>query len=82
MPRVRRRVQFGFAGKSKDYLERPIETLLAGSVGTRNMLEVARRDAAVFVQASTSESYGDPLVHPQPETYWGQCQSSGSSGRL
>lgn len=61
----------------KDYLDRPIETLLAGSVGTRNMLEVARRDAAVFVQASTSESYGDPLVHPQPETYWGNVNPVG-----
>lgn len=61
----------------KDYLDRPIETLLAGSAGTRNMLEVARRDSAVFVQASTSESYGDPLVHPQPETYWGNVNPVG-----
>ncbi len=61
----------------KDYLAAPIETLLAGSVGTRNMLEVARRDSATFVQASTSETYGDPLVHPQPETYRGNVNPVG-----
>ncbi len=61
----------------RDYLAAPIETLLAGSAGTRNMLDVARRDSAVFVQASTSETYGDPLVHPQPETYWGNVNPVG-----
>lgn len=61
----------------RDYLAAPIETLLAGSLGTRNMLEVARRHSATFLQASTSESYGDPLVHPQPETYWGNVNPVG-----
>ncbi len=61
----------------RDYLAAPIETLLAGSLGTRNMLDVARRDSAIFLQASTSESYGDPLVHPQPETYWGNVNPVG-----
>ncbi len=61
----------------RDYLAAPIETLLAGSLGTRNMLEVARRHAATFVQASTSETYGDPLVHPQPESYWGNVNPIG-----
>ncbi len=61
----------------KDYLEHPIETLDAGSAGTRNLLEVARRDGARFLLASTSECYGDPLVHPQKETYWGNVNPVG-----
>ena len=61
----------------RDYLAAPIETLLAGSMGTRNMLDVAHRCSATFLQASTSESYGDPLVHPQPETYWGNVNPVG-----
>ncbi len=61
----------------KDYLAAPIETLMAGSVGTRNLLEVARRCRATFVQVSTSETYGDPLVHPQPESYWGNVNPVG-----
>ncbi len=61
----------------RDYLALPVETLLAGALGTRNMLEIARRDGAVFVQVSTSETYGDPLVHPQPETYWGNVNPVG-----
>ena len=61
----------------RDYLAAPIETLLAGSIGTRNMLDVALRDSAVFVQASTSETYGDALVHPQPESYWGNVNPVG-----
>lgn len=61
----------------KDYLEHPIETLDAGSAGTRNMLETARRDGARFLLASTSECYGDPVVHPQKETYWGNVNPVG-----
>lgn len=61
----------------RDYLAAPLETLRAGSTGTRNMLEVALRDRATFVQASTSEAYGDPLVHPQPETYRGNVSPIG-----
>lgn len=60
-----------------DYLEHPIETLDVGSAGTRNMLEIARRDGARFLLTSTSECYGDPLVHPQVETYWGNVNPVG-----
>jgi len=61
----------------KDYSALPIETLDVGSIGTRNLLELARRSDATFFMASTSEVYGDPLVHPQPETYWGHVNSIG-----
>ncbi|MGD0200957.1 MAG: UDP-glucuronic acid decarboxylase family protein [Bryobacteraceae bacterium] len=61
----------------KDYLEHPIETLDAGSLGTRNLLELARRFEARFLLASTSECYGDPLEHPQSETYWGNVNPVG-----
>ncbi len=61
----------------KDYMEHPIETLDAGSLGTRNMLEVARRNNARFLLTSTSECYGDPAVHPQTETYWGNVNPVG-----
>lgn len=60
-----------------DYLRLPVETLLVGSVGTRNALEVARKHGARFLMASTSEVYGDPLVHPQREDYWGNVNSVG-----
>jgi dTDP-glucose 4,6-dehydratase len=60
-----------------DYLNHPIETLDVGSIGTRNMLELARRHSARFLISSTSECYGDPLVHPQPETYWGNVNPVG-----
>jgi dTDP-glucose 4,6-dehydratase len=61
----------------KDYLAFPIETLAVGSLGTRQMLEVARRYNARFLLASTSECYGDPLEHPQVETYWGNVNPVG-----
>jgi len=61
----------------KDYLEHPIETLDVGSAGTRVMLELARSHDARFLLTSTSESYGDPLVHPQVETYWGNVNPVG-----
>ena len=61
----------------KDYLEHPIETLDVGSIGTRNMLEVARMHQARFLLTSTSECYGDPHVHPQVETYWGNVNPVG-----
>jgi dTDP-glucose 4,6-dehydratase len=60
-----------------DYLKHPIETLEVGSTGTRNMLELARRNGARFLLTSTSECYGDPLVHPQVETYWGNVNPVG-----
>ncbi len=61
----------------KDYLEHPIETLDAGSMGTRRMLELAREKRARYLLTSTSECYGDPLVHPQVETYWGNVNPVG-----
>jgi dTDP-glucose 4,6-dehydratase len=61
----------------KDYLAHPIETLEVGSAGTRNLLEIARRDEARFLLTSTSECYGDPLEHPQVETYWGHVNPVG-----
>jgi dTDP-glucose 4,6-dehydratase len=61
----------------KDYLEHPIETLESGSVGTKNMLDLALRSDARFLLTSTSESYGDPLEHPQRETYWGNVNPVG-----
>jgi dTDP-glucose 4,6-dehydratase len=60
-----------------DYARLPLETLDVGSLGTRNGLELARRGGAVFVQASTSEIYGDPLEHPQRESYFGNVNPIG-----
>lgn len=61
----------------KDYLAYPLETLESGSTGTRNLLEVARRFDARFLVTSTSECYGDPLEHPQRESYWGNVNPIG-----
>src|SRR5437588_2506312 len=60
-----------------DYAEHGIETLKVGSYGTLNALELARKYSAKFLQASTSECYGDPLEHPQKETYWGNVNPIG-----
>ncbi len=60
-----------------DYAQLPIETLRVGSIGTENGLILARDKGAVFLQASTSEIYGDPLVHPQREEYWGNVNPIG-----
>ncbi|WP_206785600.1 UDP-glucuronic acid decarboxylase family protein [Amycolatopsis sp. MtRt-6] len=65
------------AASPRDYLALPIETLRAGAHGTENALELARRDGARFVLASTSEVYGDPLEHPQREGYWGNVNPIG-----
>jgi dTDP-glucose 4,6-dehydratase len=59
------------------YLDNPIETMLVASHGTHNALELARRHGARFLQASTSEVYGDPLEHPQKESYWGNVSCTG-----
>lgn len=61
----------------KDYLRWPVETLRVGSEGTRNLLELARRKRARFLLTSTSECYGDPLEHPQSESYWGNVNPVG-----
>ena len=63
-----------------DYLQLPIETLKVGSIGTLHALGLAREKSARFLLASTSETYGDPLVHPQPETYWGNVNPVGPRG--
>ena len=63
-----------------DYLEHPIKTLKVGSLGTHNSLGVAKKYNAKFLLASTSEVYGDPLVNPQPETYWGNVNPIGPRG--
>ena len=70
---------FHFASPASpvDYLEHAIETLEAGSAGTRNCLELAKKHNAKFLLASTSECYGDPLEHPQKETYWGHVNPIG-----
>jgi dTDP-glucose 4,6-dehydratase len=60
-----------------DYLKHPFETLHVGSIGVENALELARRTGAVFLLSSTSEVYGDPLEHPQRETYWGNVNPIG-----
>lgn len=60
-----------------DYLQIPLETLAVGSTGTRNCLELAKNTGARFLMASTSECYGDPLVHPQVEDYWGNVNPIG-----
>jgi dTDP-glucose 4,6-dehydratase len=65
------------AASPPDYLERPLETLAVGSEGTRLGLELAQRSGARFILASTSEIYGDPAVHPQTESYWGNVNSVG-----
>jgi len=63
-----------------DYLELPIQTLKVGSLGTHNALGLAKAKGARFMLASTSEVYGDPQVHPQPESYWGHVNPIGPRG--
>ncbi len=63
-----------------DYLQMPIQTLKVGSLGTHNCLGLAKAKGARFFLASTSEVYGDPQVHPQPETYWGHVNPIGPRG--
>ena len=63
-----------------DYLELPIQTLKVGALGTHNALGLAKAKKAVFLLASTSEVYGDPLMHPQPEEYWGNVNPIGPRG--
>ncbi len=63
-----------------DYLEKPIQTLKVGSLGTHKTLGLAKAKKARFLLASTSEVYGDPQVHPQPESYWGHVNPIGPRG--
>ncbi|TLD71576.1 SDR family oxidoreductase [Phragmitibacter flavus] len=73
---------FHFASPASpiDYLEKPIQTLKVGSLGTHNTLGLAKEKGATFLIASTSECYGDPLEHPQKETYWGNVNPVGPRG--
>jgi dTDP-glucose 4,6-dehydratase len=73
-------LHFASPASPTDYLRLPIDTLRVGSNGTFNALELAREKRARFVLASTSETYGDPLVHPQPESYWGNVNPVGPRG--
>jgi dTDP-glucose 4,6-dehydratase len=63
-----------------DYLELPIQTLKVGSLGTHNTLGLAKQHGATYFLASTSEVYGDPQIHPQPESYWGHVNPIGPRG--
>jgi dTDP-glucose 4,6-dehydratase len=73
-------MHFASPASPVDYLELPIQTLKVGSLGTHKALGLARAKQARFVLASTSEVYGDPLVHPQPESYWGNVNPVGPRG--
>lgn len=73
-------LHFASPASPLDYLRLPIHTLKVGSLGTLHALGLAREKGARFVLASTSEAYGDPQVHPQPETYWGNVNPVGPRG--
>ncbi len=73
-------LHFASPASPKDYLEMPIQTLKVGSLGTHNTLGLAKEKGARYLIASTSEVYGDPQVHPQPETYWGHVNPVGPRG--
>jgi UDPglucose 6-dehydrogenase len=70
-------LHFASPASPVDYAELPIESLKAGSLGTLHTLGLAKKKGARYLLASTSESYGDPLVHPQPESYWGNVNPVG-----
>jgi dTDP-glucose 4,6-dehydratase len=73
-------LHFASPASPVDYLRHPIQTLKVGSLGTHKALGLARAKGARFLLASTSEVYGDPLVNPQPETYWGNVNPVGPRG--
>src|SRR5207253_8142877 len=73
-------LHFASPASPVDYLELPIQTLKVGSLGTHKALGLAKAKRARFLLASTSEVYGDPLVHPQPESYWGHVNPGGPRG--
>jgi dTDP-glucose 4,6-dehydratase len=73
-------LHFASPASPQDYLEHPIKTLKVGALGTHNSLGLALAKGARFLLASTSEVYGDPQVHPQPETYWGNVNPIGPRG--
>ena len=73
-------LHFASPASPVDYLRMPVETLRVGSIGTQHALDLAREKRARFLLASTSEAYGDPQVHPQPEHYWGHVNPVGPRG--
>jgi len=73
-------LHFASPASPRDYLELPIQTLKVGSLGTHKALGLAKAKGATFLLASTSEVYGDPLVHPQKESYWGNVNPVGPRG--
>src|SRR5438093_9138124 len=73
-------LHFASPASPRDYLELPIQTLKVGALGTHNSLGLAKAKGASFLLASTSEVYGDPLVHPQSEEYWGHVNPVGPRG--
>jgi len=73
-------LHFASPASPVDYLEKPIQTLKVGSLGTHKALGLAKAKGARFLLASTSEVYGDPQVHPQPESYWGNVNPVGPRG--
>jgi dTDP-glucose 4,6-dehydratase len=73
-------LHFASPASPVDYLQLPIETLKVGSTGTLHALGLAKEKGARFLLASTSETYGDPQIHPQPETYWGHVNPVGPRG--
>src|SRR6266581_1779655 len=73
-------LHFASPASPVDYLELPIQTLKVGSLGTHKALGLAKAKGARFLLASTSEVYGDPLLHPQPESYWGNVNPVGPRG--
>ena len=73
-------LHFASPASPRDYLELPIQTLKVGALGTHKTIGLAKHEKARFLMASTSETYGDPLVNPQPETYWGNVNPIGVRG--
>jgi dTDP-glucose 4,6-dehydratase len=73
-------LHFASPASPRDYLEMPIQTLKVGALGTHKTIGLAKQHKARFLLASTSETYGDPLVNPQPETYWGNVNPIGLRG--
>ena len=73
-------LHFASPASPRDYLEHPIHTMKVGAIGTMNSLGLAKAKGAGFMLASTSETYGDPKVHPQPESYWGHVNPVGPRG--
>src|SRR5574340_1339560 len=73
-------MHFASPASPRDYLEFPIQTLKVGALGTHKTLGLAKHKKARFLLASTSETYGDPLVNPQPESYWGNVNPVGPRG--